>query len=289
MKEYLERLHTETRFCHLFSHGELLDLLRDFGILHRFDYTIELFNIFELVFNNAVFALLSEETNLSITVSTYQFERLNHMLLRMDASGISTLIGEAVTNLQQRININDARMINYMNQCSDRLVQRLIHAARHDSLRAVIVTRQEEKIVPMSISFNPGVAMRDLELRNLIDELSQCGHNRERALLIKSRLRSLHDYLDLLESGTLYGDDFDELFELFGPTELAVLAKIVLYEELRSDTTDLATIIRSRPEQTDEEPWKSRFVTHMQQLDQERLQSIGHLIDRMDYEEINLA
>ncbi|AJY77309.1 hypothetical protein VN24_25555 [Paenibacillus beijingensis] len=48
----------------------------------------------------------------------------------------------------------------------------------------------------------------------------------------------MHDYLDMLESDCLYGDEYDALFHAFGDMELAILAKIVFYEELRSESLD---------------------------------------------------
>lgn len=55
IKQYLERLQMETRFCHFFSHQHLMYVLINFGKICRFDFRIELFNIFELMMNNAVF------------------------------------------------------------------------------------------------------------------------------------------------------------------------------------------------------------------------------------------
>lgn len=55
IKQYLERLQMETRFCHFFSHQDIMYILINFGKINRFNYQIELFNIFELMINNAVF------------------------------------------------------------------------------------------------------------------------------------------------------------------------------------------------------------------------------------------
>lgn len=59
IKQYLERLLIETRFCHFFNHHDLMYVLANFGRICHFNYRIELFNIFELMINNAVFSLLS--------------------------------------------------------------------------------------------------------------------------------------------------------------------------------------------------------------------------------------
>jgi len=54
IKQYLERIKLETGFCATYERQELLNLLASFGRECRFNYRIELFNIFELVLNNAI-------------------------------------------------------------------------------------------------------------------------------------------------------------------------------------------------------------------------------------------
>lgn len=87
-----------------------------------------------------------------------------------------------------------------------------------------------------------------------------------------------------LESDILYGDEYEALFGLFGDMELAILAKMVLYEELRSGSPDFETIV-SMHEGSDEE-WKTRYIEFMQGLSSERLRAIGNLIPFIDYEAI---
>ncbi|WP_141228047.1 DUF6179 domain-containing protein [Caldifermentibacillus hisashii] len=55
LKQYLTYLKIETEFCQIFNQDDLRDLLVNYGRMCGFDYRIELFNIFELVLNNAVF------------------------------------------------------------------------------------------------------------------------------------------------------------------------------------------------------------------------------------------
>ncbi|GIP35362.1 DUF6179 domain-containing protein [Paenibacillus sp. J2TS4] len=288
IKQYLERLLMETRFCYFFSHEELLDLLRSFGQICRFDYRIELFNIFELMFNNAVFSVMSGGSARQVTISAYQFEQLNRMLAHWDASRMHAAIQEATEGLQHELNIHDAGMIHYMQQCSHHLVQRLNNAASHNSLQAVIVTRQEERIAPADISFSLEDRMSDVDMRKLLDEVSKCEQREAKALLIKSRLHSLHDYLDLLESDTLYGEEYQELFALFGHMELAILAKIVFYEELRSGWTGISSILSDKIEDGDEETWQKHYIAFMRGISAERLKSIERFIDRINYEEMKL-
>lgn len=288
IRQYLERLHMETRFCHLFHPRELLDLLRSFGELCRFDYRIELFNIFELMLNNAIFSVLAGGDARQVLISPFQFEQLKRKLMPLNALGMSAAIQEAAACLQRELNIEDDRLIHYMDQCCQNLMQRVLHAVEHNSLEAVIVTRQEGSIAPTDISFSLEDRMSDVELRKLLDDVSNCGDKKDKAMLIQTRLHSLHDYIDLLEADILYGDDYQALFELFGPMELAILAKIVFYEEWRSGLADIDAIISARLDSDDEETWQAHYIDYLRGLDRDRLKSIEELIFRVQYEEMKL-
>lgn len=94
----------------------------------------------------------------------------------------------------------------------------------------------------------------------------------------------MHDFLDLLESDCLIGDEYKELFASFEDMEQAIFAKIVFYEGLRGDISDFQSIIFSRKEW--KSYWRKHYIQFLQSLDGVRLNSIGSLISEIDYEDI---
>ncbi len=283
IKQYLERLHMETKFCQLFSHGDLLNTLENFGKMCRFDYRIELFNIYELMLNNAIFSALSGGEINQVKISSYQFEQLERTFTQVNSDQVDVIIREAIGSLLNALNICDPHMRDYMDQYRDQLVQRIKNAANARSLQALIITQQEERIKPVEFSLNLEDRLNDIELRKLLAEVMECDKKEEKVQLIKSRLHSLHDYLDVFESDSLYGDEYEALFALFGDMELTILAKNVFYEELRSEFLDFQTIIS---EARSEEEWKIHLIEHLQGLNTDRLQNIEKLIPMIDYEEM---
>lgn len=112
IRQYLEHLQMETRFCQLFSQQDMLELLTNYGKVCRFDYRIELFNIFELVLNNAVFSILSGGNANQVRISAYQYNQLNRMFTWLNASQIASAIQKAMDRLQQK---TDPPLTDYMN------------------------------------------------------------------------------------------------------------------------------------------------------------------------------
>lgn len=283
IKQYLERLHMETNFCQLFSHEDLLYTLENFGRMCRFDYRIELFNIYELMLNNAIFSALSGGEANQVKISSYQFEQLERAFTQVNPDQIDVMVREAIGSLLNDLNINDPHLRDYMDLYRDQLVQRIKNAANTRSLQALIITQREERIKPVEFSLNLEDRLNDIELRKLLAEVMECDKKEEKVQLIKSRLHSLHDYLDVFESDSLYGDEYEALFALFGDMELTILSKNVFYEELRSEFLDFQTIIS---EARSEEEWKTHLIEHLQELNPDRLQNIEKLIPMIDYEEM---
>jgi Family of unknown function (DUF6179) len=235
------------------------------------------------VLNNAVFSILSGGDANQVRISAYQYNQLNRMFTRLNASQIASAIHKAMDRLQHDLK-TDPPLTDYMNQCRNNLIQRVINAANHSSLETVIIMEKEEKPKSFVLLLNEVDPMSDVHLRRLVEEIMQCETKEEKVQLIIANFSSLHDYLDLLDSDCLYGDEYEALFATFGDMELAIFAKIVFYEELRSDFLDFQSIVSSGKE--DESEWRMHYIEFMQNLSKDRINSIGNLIYDIDYEEI---
>lgn len=73
LRQYLTHLKMETQFCLLFNEDDIQSVLINYGRICGFDYRIELFNIFELVLNNAIFSVLSGGHAGQIKITSDQF------------------------------------------------------------------------------------------------------------------------------------------------------------------------------------------------------------------------
>ncbi|WP_277679339.1 DUF6179 domain-containing protein [Gracilibacillus dipsosauri] len=284
MKQYLERLLMETKFCHLFSHSDLMYVLKNFGKKHRFNYQIELFNIFELIINNAVFSLLAGGKANEVRISDFQYEQLNRMFTTCDADQRIRLIHEAFSRLQEELQTDQA-LNHYIDLYRDELIQRVNNATEIGNFEMLIIREEEEREKPMVLMLNENDRMSDMKMRELVDQIMESDNLEEKVRIIRDHFVSLHDYLDLLNSGSLFGDEYDALFATFGDIELAIFAKIVFYEELRGDDREFLDIVADGTEASEE--WEEKYMEFMQQLDEARMKEVGRLIYDIDYEEIS--
>ncbi len=284
IKQYLERLLIETRFCHFFNHQDLMYVLTNFGRICRFNYRIELFNIFELMINNAVFSLLSGSGANQVRISEVQYDRLSRLLSDCHADKRANLINEAFDQLQRDLK-TDQTLTSYINLYREEFIQRVNNAAEIDNFKMLIIREIEENEKPMALMLNENDRMSDIEIRKLVDCIMGSESIAEKISLIRDHFVSLHDYLDLLNSGCLFDDEYNALFATFENFELAIFEKIVFYEELRGGIRNFFDIIADCTEGKSE--WETYYIKFIKQLEDERIATVGHLIDDIDYEEIS--
>ena len=282
--QYLERLRMEDRFCRQWEREDLLRLLENFGRACKFDYRIELFNIFELVFHHALFSVLSVGDARRIRISPVQFEKLERMFTGAEDAAVGAMLDGAVRRLLEQLPPQDPGLEDYMRQCMRGLVCRIVNAAEHRELKAVIMADRED-VRHAVFSLKTGESMSDVLLRKLLDAIRDSESTADKIRLIRRHVFSLHDYLDLLESDCLYGNEYEALYDTFGDMELAILCKIVFYEPLRNGA-DLPDILREREEEDRE--WQHRLLGYLKRMDASRIRAIDAWIGRIDYEEIRL-
>lgn len=284
LKQYLTYLKIETEFCQMFNQDDLRDLLVNYGRMCGFDYRIELFNIFELVLNNAVFSVLSGELPSRIRISVQQYKEIKNLFSNMSDSQIQLIILEAVEKLLHHFNISDSLMSYYIKQCGINLAKRLKSVVKHNRLQTVVILEQELKTPPLT-TFNASDRMSDHRFRLLIEKIMNCEKSVDKIDIIRTNFHSLHDYIDILNTDCLLNDEYEELFKTFGDVELAILTKIVFYEELRNNSIYLSSPnIRKREIESE---WQDQFIKFINKIHPSRKSVIQQYVYEIDYEEIS--
>ncbi|WP_188456456.1 DUF6179 domain-containing protein [Virgibacillus oceani] len=285
IKQYLTNLRIETEFCRLFSKVDLQMLLTNYGKVCRFDYRIELFNIFRLVFNNAVFSILSGGNANRLRISENQYNQLEHLFTQLNDSQTHSIIYKAIDQVGCDLNIGESKMKVYMEQCGIDLIQMIINASNHDNLQTAVIMEKEIKSKSIVTAFNASDRMSDEHFRLVTEKIMGCKDTTDKVEMILENFHSLYDYIDLMNSNCLLTDDYAALFRTFGDIELAILVKMVFYEEFRDDAVDLSsTAIKEKQAELE---WKVQFIAFITNMDTEEKRAIEKYVNDIDYEEIN--
>ncbi|MBO1001087.1 hypothetical protein IPU62_00085 [Pseudogracilibacillus auburnensis] len=285
LRQYLTHLKMETQFCLLFNKDDLQQILVNYGRICGFDYRIELFNIFELVLNNAIFSILSGGHASQITISINQYKQLDDLFNKLNDSQVQSIILKAVDRLRYHFNMKDPQMINYLKQCGMNLVNRVKSVVNQNRLEMVVIVEKKWRSKPIVTTFKASDRMSDNCFRLLIEKVMNCEKLADKVDVIRTNFRSLHDYIDMLNTNCLLDDEYEELFKTFGDVELAILTKIVFYEELRNGSTDLSSFYDK--EEQHESEWQNHFIEFIKSIDINRKGTIKKYVNDIDYEEIS--
>ncbi|MTI65360.1 MAG: hypothetical protein FH753_02030 [Firmicutes bacterium] len=285
INKYLKHFNLETKFCKYFNEEDIEKTLENFGKMTKMDYKIELINIFELVFNNAIFSVLSGGKARNINISKYQYEYLNERLTLLNTNEITLLIERGSEILIDTLNISDLDILEYIKEYKKKFLLRVKNAVKNKSLNNLIVTGREEEFKENVYLFKENKRMSNSDFNLTVKKISRCRKTIDKISIIKSNISSLNDMLDIFNAHCLYGKEFKLVFDLLGDMELTILSKIVFYEELRDDNRSFLNIILDSKEAKDE--WQIHFIEYLQNLEKNRINFIEKYFSEINYEEIS--
>ncbi len=274
INHYLVHLKLETDFIHYFNIKDVNKLLNNFGKTHQIDIEEAYFNIFEIVFNNSIFSVILRDDFSNILLSYSEYKTLKEMFVQSNEEELDTVITQATDNLIQGLDIKDDPLINYILEYKNTLFIRLKNAVKNNGLEYLVISEKND-ILEETISFQSETGMTDHEFRILIDYIKECEDIKEKILAIKTNIKSLTDMIDLLSSDCLFGNEYVALYHELSNFELAVLTKIVFYEELRDDSFTLDNIKRKETQHKCEE----QFIDFINKLNKNRRNEIYNLLN----------
>lgn len=203
----------------------------------------------------------------------------------MDDSQAQSIILKAVDQLQYHFNINDLKMIDYLQHCGMNLGERLKNVLKHNRLETLVIFERELESKSIITTFKASDRMSDNRFRVLVEKIMNCENAEDKISIIRKNFHSLYDYIDMLNADCLLNDEYEVLFKSFGDIELAVLMKIVFYEELRNDSTFLSSF--HMVDKDRENKWQIYFIEFIQNIDIDRKNAIEKYVSDIDYEEIS--
>ena len=273
INRYLETLWLETEFCSLFSDKEVAKVLTTYGHIYNIDYTKTLTNIFELVLNASFFSALSDSSADSLAMSGVQYEILQKKLSEMNPLQLNLVIDETMNKLIHDLNITNLKLLNYVERYKEVLSARLNLALETHTLKKLVLVEDVLAIKTDKTVFIGGEKMMDDDFRILIDKLTDGINSTEKIDIIRSESHSLEDFIDILEAGCLFEDEYILLFSKLNNLELGVLARVIFSDELRDESADLTKIIQADVETGVE--WHEYMVEFLKTLNNEQLGYIG--------------
>lgn len=285
MYTYMKRIILETHFCKMFGDQKVINLLECFGKAIKMDYKLELLNIFELVLNNALFLQLAGKDPLNLIFEEEDRKVFVKSMKQWNQKEISLYLKEGADKLIQTLKITDEETVTYIYDYLPTLIKRTKNVLQNNSVDSIILANAKEEQKQKSSIFQSAESMSSRKFQKLTDKISDIYDAEEKAEYIITHIQSIHDLVDIFNSDYLYGDEYDALYSKFGDFELALLSKIVYYEEMRDNKDSLRKLIKSM-DWFDYE-WKEFFTSFMLKLSEERIKNVEKLVEAIDYTQLH--
>jgi hypothetical protein len=276
IRNYLNTLTLENRFCQHFNLNDINQLLSDYGQLYQIDHKEALVNVFEIVLGNAIFSLMAGKSPLEIRITPMQYHVIRDKLMGLDDCSCRCQIEEAVESLLVQLKIQKQDEKGYIRKYLTVLMPRVLSALKNDSLHNLVIIEREAEDT-QEIIFDAGKMMNNEDFCALLEAIQDASDPWLRAQVIIKGSSSLGDFIDVLESGYLYQEDYHTLFGKLGNMELALLAKLIFVEEIRVEASSFDLYSASVHKDAYLE-WQKQYCRFIQSLSKDQRDRIEGLI-----------
>lgn len=197
-------------------------------LLTLFDPEAEhlLINLCEITVINALGCLLLGKDCRALTITRTELGELKHILSGKREEDIGPLLEDAITSLGDKLALT-MEQVNYLMGALPEWKVRLWNSDKMDTLDHFFILTDGERMEREELY--GGTTMKDEELRDFILTMGSLNTLQAKVSLIKEKVRSVVDLMDLLEE-CFYPEEYQKVYQLLGEEELQFLKKCILQE-----------------------------------------------------------
>ncbi|UWG95578.1 DUF6179 domain-containing protein [Dehalobacter sp. DCM] len=222
--DYILTLTHENLFCQCFSAEDIHGLLYGYAV----DYPDLLINIFEQVLINALGVVMLNNPTGDLRITATDRITLKNKFYGLPKEKLLDALKEASAQLCRGLKIvemeSGQEVHRYIDRVLPQIAIRMEDALKLDHLDTFFVDLQYEN-KERWLTFVDGTRLPNRNFRILIEKIRNCGSLADKLSLIKKSIHSIRDLVDILESGYLLDNEYIDVFQSLGDTELAVLIK----------------------------------------------------------------
>lgn len=275
IKNYLETIEIENRFCNHFESKEIENLLDINARRYKLNYRDLLTNIFELVINNTILSIMidGEFENLYIFK-----EEIDYLKSNLSLDNIEQEVSKAVDTMIGQLNINDEKEMQYINLYKNRFIDELKEYIVQDCIEnlAVVCDRFLEEYFNKTKFVVTENKLNDYEFRSLLYEIEEEDNINKKVEIIKERINSFDDFCDILKADCFYNKEYKVLFDSLGEIELALLGKFIFFEEVQMGKFNFLNEIFK--ERTYYYLWQENYIEYMKTQTIDKINKVKNYI-----------
>ena len=275
IKNYLKNINIENRICSYFDKSAINNMLENYGKMYHINYRDLLINVFELTITNAVFSFIINGNYETLKINEEELIHLEKNINTLN-NDINKLIDICIDKIIYDFNIVNEDEINYLNRYKKVIANLAISGIKNNNIKNMLVITQNEKM-PKNRFIIEENNLENEEFKNIIESIIEEESIFNKINIIKSKINSIKDFIDMLNSDCLFENEYIELFKSLTDIEISILGRFVFNEECRMNKLKLKDVIYSEFDINNE--WEYYYIEFIKSLDSNKLISIENSIN----------
>lgn len=279
IRNYLNNIDIENYFCSFFSTLEIKEIIKFYSQFHGINPKDLYSNVFEIVVNNSIFSVLSGKSAKNLIISDSQYSYLCKRFKYLQPNELDKAVEIAIYKILEDLSCTSIEVKLYLKRYKKLLVQRILNAVECENFKYLIIKNCDKENNHNNIKFKEGNSMDDKSFRSMINSVFEASALSNKINIIRSNVKSLGDFIDVLNSECLFQDEYLALYSDMEDLEIAMLIKIVLRDEFESGRIECIDILTSFEEMYIDSVWKEYLFEFIHSLDDNNLKHIERIIN----------
>ncbi|MGO0862577.1 DUF6179 domain-containing protein, partial [Clostridioides difficile] len=137
-------------------------------------------------------------------------------------------------------------------------IESVLSSIKSDTFKSMITISKNESEPLEKYIVDDENKLDDESFREIFNAILESTSIIEKIKIIKENINAKKDFIDILESECLFGDDYLMLFASLSEFELAMLGSVVFYEDMRMKEINLLELLLNENSETI--LWKREYI-----------------------------
>ncbi|HBG2193593.1 TPA: hypothetical protein KPK01_002532, partial [Clostridioides difficile] len=220
----------------------------------------------------------SFNTEVDSNLDYNDFEEINREI-RINKK-ITLLLMEAIEVLIKRLSIEDEDVIRYIKKYEKIFIESVLSSIKSNTFKSMVTVSKNKKEHLEDYIVDDESKLDDESFREIFNEILDSTSIIEKIRIIKENINAKKDFIDILESECLFGEEYLMLFASLSELELAILGSVVFYEDIRMREINILEFMLN--EKTETTLWKIEYIKFMKRQSEDKIYSIEEHMNKIN-------
>ncbi|HAU5046721.1 TPA: hypothetical protein JD061_18190, partial [Clostridioides difficile] len=197
-----------------------------------------------------------------------------------DFEKITLILMEAIEVLVKRLRIEDEVVIRYIKKYEKRFIESVLSSIKSNTFKSMVTVSKNKNEQLESYIVDDESKLDDESFRKIFNEILDSTSIIEKIRIIKENINAKKDFIDILESECLFGEEYLMLFASLSELELAILGSVVFYEDIRMREINILEFLLNK--KTETTLWKIEYLKFMKRQSEDKIRSIEEHMNKIN-------